>query len=56
MNDYEIASAKVSSPSSSVPERVVYEPTSICDTSPRIAKDPKASAKNNLLAVPNATN
>ena len=37
VNYYEIASAKVSNPTSSDPERVVYKPTSICNMSPRIA-------------------
>ena len=49
VNYYEIASAKVSNPTSSDPERVVYKPTSICNMSPRIATDPKASVHTNLF-------
>ena len=49
VNNYKVASAKMLSiPTSSIPERVVYKPTSICNSSPHIAKDPKAFAKTNL--------
>ena len=48
VNDYEIASAKVRNLTCSIPERVIYKPISICNTSPRYATDPRASAITNL--------
>ena len=49
MNEFEIASANVRQNSTSSDlERVAYDSTTICDTSPRIAIDPKASTITNL--------
>ena len=48
MNDSDIASAKVVNLTCSIPEHVIYKPTSICNTSPRYAMVSTASAITNL--------